>query len=558
MAVTPGTPATVDASANNQTLIAEFDSTLACALYLEGTALKARAITVGNPPTVNAEFAVATVSSTGIGIALAPLTSTKVLTVYKKSTGDTIARVLSVSGTTITGGTEKTLTTGALFGSMWLSQMPGTEKCIYAYDDGSDVRAMILTVTGTTVTEGSSVSVDNTEIPHVIRCVAFSETKGIVTWYGGLSTDNEGQTINISGTTITTNTTKVISSTNTETNVNNATFLTYMSATKAIYGLSSQGTTDEFVVLTLSGNTFNVGTIEVFTDGGFDHMHASRQSDTIFVSARIKGALTIEVEQFEITGVSLDELTSLGTGNVFVGSNDLFVWTAPVDSNTIIIHHEDTSSEVLTVDAPTAATLSLPTMTAKMASLSADGLNIYVALLADGAPILTKISTGLASDGTTVFEPGTGDNIGVQCGKFDADVVWVAGNFGGTDTVEKSEDAGSSFDVKDPGTFDPATSFVVGPDSDGRVLVFADAGASVVSSSIQETTDSGTSWEEKNSGLGFVSKAVERLDINVEEIVTGNEAGASDNIHYSPNTGQDLEDYSTGVPTQDVTKLIVS
>lgn len=354
MAVTPNTPATVDASAGNQVLIAEFTSSLACALYLESTALKARAITVGDPPTVNAEFAVATVAAVGVGLAIAPISSTTVLCVYKKSTGDTIARVLSVSGTTLSGGTEKVLTTGTLFGTLWLSQIPSTTKYIFAYDDSSDVRAMILTVTGTTVAEGSSVSVDNSEIPHSVRCVAFSATKGLVTWYAGISTDNEGQTIDISGTTITTNTTKAISTTNTETNVNNATFLTFMSATKAIYGLSSQSTTDEFVVLTLSGSTFNIGTVTTHTDGGIDHMHAARQTDTVFVSARANGGNNIEVEQFEITGVSSDELTSLGTGNILVGSNDLFVWTAPVDNDTIIVHHEDTSSEVLTVSAPVA------------------------------------------------------------------------------------------------------------------------------------------------------------------------------------------------------------
>jgi hypothetical protein len=203
-----------------------------------------------------------------------------------------------------------------------------------------------------------------------------------------------------------------------------------------------------------------------------------------------------------------------------------------------------------------AAALSLASMT-KPASINADGTFIYLALLDGGTPILTKIATNLLSDGTTVFNPGAGDNIGVQCGKFDANTVWIAGNFGGTDTVEKSENAGSSFTVKDPATFDPVTSFVVGPDSDDRVLVFTDTSSSVISTSIHETTDNGASWDQKDSGLGFTSKAVERLDINVEELVTGNEAGANDNIHYSPNTGQDLEDYSTGFPAQDVTKVIV-
>jgi hypothetical protein len=195
---------------------------------------------------------------------------------------------------------------------------------------------------------------------------------------------------------------------------------------------------------------------------------------------------------------------------------------------------------------------------AKPCAISMDGDFIYIACLDSlGQPALIKFASDLGADGSVVFQPGAGTDIGVQTGKKDADVVWIAGDFGGTDTVEKSEDAGTSFNVKDDASFDPVTSFVVGPDSDERVLIFTDAGASVASAEIHETIDDGASWSQKNSGLGFVSKDVARLDINVEELVTGNEAGASDNIDYSPNTGQDLEDYSTGFPTQDVTKVIV-
>jgi hypothetical protein len=261
------------------------------------------------------------------------------------------------------------------------------------------------------------------------------------------------------------------------------------------------------------------------------------------------------VLEFFIDGVSKESITDVENFNDFDFDRISVFFSSPA-----AISGTYKCDEFLLTDVPGTSTCTTPLTLAPMtkpASVNADGTFIYLALLDGGTPILTKIATDLLSDGTTVFNPGVGDNIGVQCGKFDANIVWIAGNFGGTDTIEKSENAGSSFVVKDPATFDPVTSFVVGPDSDDRVLVFADAGGSVASSSIQETTDNGASWNQKDSGLGFVSKAVERLDINVEEIVTGNEAGSSDNIHYSPNTGQDLEDYSTGFPTQDVTKVII-
>lgn len=543
MTVTPNTPATVDASATGQVLVAEFTSSLACVLYLESTDLKARSITVGDPPTVNAEFAVATVASAGVQIAIAPVSSTTVLCVYKKSTGDTIARVLSVSGTTISGGTEKVLTTGALFGTLWLSQIPSTTKYIFAYDDSSDVRAMILTVTGTTVTEGSSVSVDNTEIPHSVRCVAFSATKGLVTWYGGLSTDNEGQVIDISGTTITTNTTKAISTTNTETNVNNATFLTFMSATKAIYGLSDQSTSDEYMVLTLSGSTFNIGTITTHTDGGFDHMHAARQSDTVFTSARANGGNNIEVEQFEITGASSDELTSLGTGNILVGSNDLFIWTAPVDSDTIIVHHEDTSSEVLTVSAP------LSTTAFRFLGFDADDGTLMVSGLKDAGTLKlydydldTLTEQGTASFGAATDSDLDNRTLGIfPVAKLGESDVWYLHGRDGSDVQVQYNDRNGTLGWTDigPGTATWGTAkYAVGlmPEptlSDDVIVTFSD-------DDVYRTRFGTMTWAKMGDAGGGLRASARQVSNRFNEIlVAGTAAGT---VEFSNNFGASFGD----------------
>ncbi len=145
-----------------------------------------------------------------------------------------------------------------------------------------------------------------------------------------------------------------------------------------------------------------------------------------------------------------------------------------------------------------------------------------------------------------------GTDIGVQCGRFDVDVVWAAGFFGGTDVVVKTEDAGTTFTVKDPATFGSVTGFVVGPDSDDR-LILADN-----NDTIQETENSGTDWTQINAATGFTTNAIARLNINVEESVFGNDSGATDNINYSPNSGDDMEDFSTGFPTEDATGIIVN
>lgn len=197
--------------------------------------------------------------------------------------------------------------------------------------------------------------------------------------------------------------------------------------------------------------------------------------------------------------------------------------------------------------------LTLAPMIAKIADVDAAGVFIYIALL-QGTPILTKISTALDADGTTVFDPGAGDNIGVECGRFSSDTVWVAGNFDGTNVVEKSEDAGSSFVVKDDATIGDVRSFVMGPDSDERILVFDETNGDIL-----ETRDDGTSWDSVNASVTPEVNAIARLGKNVEEAVFGNDGGANNSINYSVNSGDDLEDFQTGVyPNANATGVIVN
>lgn len=197
--------------------------------------------------------------------------------------------------------------------------------------------------------------------------------------------------------------------------------------------------------------------------------------------------------------------------------------------------------------------LSLAAMT-KPADVDAAGEYIYVALLEGGTPILSKISTALDADGTTVFDPGAGTNIGVECGRFNSDVIWVAGNFDGTNVIEKSEDGGATFEVKDDATIGDVRAFDVGPDSDERILLFDETNGDIL-----ETIDDGGTWVTINTGITPEVNAIGRLGENVQESVFGNAGAASDSIDYSVNSGASLEDYQTGVyPNADATGVIVN
>ncbi len=121
--------------------------------------------------------------------------------------------------------------------------------------------------------------------------------------------------------------------------------------------------------------------------------------------------------------------------------------------------------------------------------------------------------------------------------------------------LKKSENGGTSFTVKDTGAFGDVEAFVVGPDSDKRVLI-----SDVTNDDIQETIDDGSSWTQINSAVGFDINAIARLDKNVQETVFGNDNAANDVIDYSVNSGDDMKDFTTGdFPTaSDVTSVIVN
>ncbi len=190
-----------------------------------------------------------------------------------------------------------------------------------------------------------------------------------------------------------------------------------------------------------------------------------------------------------------------------------------------------------------------------LADISADGLSIYIASFNNfGFPTLIKMPAPLNADGSVVFDPGDGGRIGVQTGELNAETVWIAGNFGGTDMVEKSEDAGVSFTVKDDASFGTVRTFQVGGGDDGRLLVFDGDNGDIL-----ETLDDGVTWTTINAAVTPLINSIARLSTNLPEIIAGNEGAANDSIDYSPNSGVNLEDYQTGVyPNADATKVQVT
>jgi hypothetical protein len=163
--------------------------------------------------------------------------------------------------------------------------------------------------------------------------------------------------------------------------------------------------------------------------------------------------------------------------------------------------------------------------------VSADDYYLYVGVL-DGSnqPVLLRLLADLSADPTKVYEPGAGSAIGVQCGDESEDWVWIAGDFGGGIKVRNSIDDGATW-------------------TDDLVLVPTDGDDDMF-----ETEDGGLNWTTLNTALPFDVGGMDRLDINLDEIVIGSDAGRD--IQYSPNNAASFEDISdvsmVDVPVTDV------
>ncbi len=559
MTATFGTPVVVDASGSDPIDIVSLSSTQSMAIYEDTARLKAVILTNGDPPTVNTELDIDPTSVFGDEAVLVALTSTTAMVVYEHNNAAIRARILSVSGTTITANAQTTLTDNKAAASSLAACFISSTRVLYAYNASSQGHAVVLSVSGTTITENTIITFGAaaTTIGNT-KCAIYSSTRAIVT-YGRIGTALAfGIILTMSGVVLTANTEKQIHVAFIAIAKENS-YAIAMSSTQVVYGdLSSSISTINNFVLTLNGITFDVGAVTTASQDANNSLSAAELSSTSLIVANEDTVTLMNSFKYNITGGGSDELTLDGSDTLDESPDSIdTVRCAPVDSSNIIVFYINTvgGSGVSAVQVNSAANQFTIAPMRKPCDIDADGSFLYIAVLDNsGFPALIKIATSLSADGSSVFAPGAGTDIGVQCGRFDSGIVYVAGDFGGTDVVEKSVDSGAIFTVIDPATFGTVETFIVGPDSDNRVLV-----SDVTNDDIQQTIDGGTVWTAINSAVGFDIVSMARLDRNVQEMVLGAKSAATLNINYTVNSGDDTEDIGTSpFPESDVNGVIVN
>jgi hypothetical protein len=527
MTITVGTPFTIDAgSGGNGIKSAQLSSTKIIVGYIDGdNSNRPSAVIVENDPLIVA------------------LSSVKALMFWRSSGGNSNFRVLNISGTTITAPgaiLTATFTTSATIQSAFVNLT--SANSLFIYTAGITDNAVVMSVSGNTVTEesGGAISSWASGIYGLIGATALSSTKVLACYDPGVPHPGVATILNVSGVTVSDGGVD----TTFEAGHTNAIDVCALSSSAAIVTYSDNGDSDrgKAQIITVSGNTPTANTPLTY--------QTNTVTETAVAAFNANNAAVISNGPDQITELTISgtTITKGDESGVTITSD---VWATAYDASLILMTYDGSVKGVMVTLGGGA--LSLVTMT-KAADIDAAGEFIYVALLEGGTPILTKISTALNADGTTVFNPGAGTNIGVECGRFSSDTVWVAGNFDGTNVVEKSEDSGTTFTAKDDGTIGDVRTFVMGPDSDERILVFDETNGDIL-----ETINDGATWTAINAAVTPEVNAIARFGKNVQEAVFGNDGGANNSINYTVNSGADLEDFQTGVyPNANATRVIVN
>jgi hypothetical protein len=556
MTITFGTQKQVDA-AGDRVNIVSLTSTTAIGFYSSAAdGLQARHLTLAaGVITLGAnELTIDGASGITNHVRSTMLTSTSVLLVYAYSGTTHRARVITVTGTTLSAGAIKNLTDTLSVTTFNSVDALSSSKGIYCYKDNSNNGiARVLSVSGTTVSgEGSAFQFDATGAFNV-SVAALSSTKAVVCWIDNNNSQRPtGEVLNISGTTVTGNADVQLSTTAGITTIVHNLMVRAIDSSKLFISWTQDATSKIYgLVLTESANTLTFGalwTSSITAPGAFREVAVSINSTSkITVSCTHTASNELPIFELSISGTTITEEDETEISGI-VGINDQ--WIVPLTSITSIVIWDGTTEAISAVVSGGTLTLSI---IPKPASIDASGTFIYLALLQDGTPILSKFSTALDADGETVFDPGAGDTIGVECGRFDANVIWIAGLFDGTNQVEKSEDAGSTFVVKDSG-FNPGGVFAfdVGPDVDTKVIVNNNDTQTL------ETTDNGATWTVITTE-NIEALSIDRLAKNTQETVFGNFGDVNNSINYSINSGADIEDFQTGVfPNENVTGVIAN
>lgn len=342
MTISLGTQLQVDASGFFANIVKLTASTAICFYSTAGGDIVAAKHLTLSGTTISAGSKLVvdnTVLSTfGRNIRSVRLTDTSALIAYSFNGSAHKARVITVSGTTLTAHSAVNLTDSSNIWGNSLDFLTST-AVIYVYNDnGGTAKARVLTISGTTVTENSAFTYDANGFNGVVA--ALSATKAVVVFADSSNSDAvTGEVLDISGTTVTGNADQSLSATPGETSINYRIAAAMLDSTHIIvqWFRTVVGSNLYAVAVSESGGSLSAGTTIVPQSGNADQDNVL----AALSSTRALGVMDDVMYEYSISGTTVTKIDAVNIPNS--GEN---AWITALDSVTTIIAY-DSSIEAI-------------------------------------------------------------------------------------------------------------------------------------------------------------------------------------------------------------------
>lgn len=268
------------------------------------------------------------------GMEVIAVDATRVLIVWSDASSvDGSARVASISGTTVTYGTEIAYTSTSGDRPAITELSSGKFLVVHRRSSNAGAAATVLEVSGTTVTAGTDVNFTGGQI-NSLDVVTIDSTHALTAYYSGSLGDTNTVIMTIAGTTITFNTPVLITG---DVTLNHS--LTLLSATRALCGYRVSGGAARMVVLSISGVTVTVNSEVDFTTDSND---ASAIDSTVMSTDKV-----LFVYQDEDSSDDLTAMVVTVSGTVPTPNAGVVVDTGPQISINVDVDRIDDTTAIL-------------------------------------------------------------------------------------------------------------------------------------------------------------------------------------------------------------------
>jgi hypothetical protein len=400
MALTLGTQFQVDTDGDDLVRFEGLTSTTGIALYSSAASgIEARHLT-NTGGTITGGTVLVVDANQADTITICRLTDTTALIGYAYGATHR-TRILTVSGTTLSASAVKNMTdTGIDYNTCKLLD---TNKVIYCYSNSSlDGVARILSISGTTITENAAFTYYSAFDAHHNSIDVIDTARVVCCWVNSNNNRVTGEILDISGTTITGNAETSTSGFGGSLTGDSSIDVSVQDSFNQVVIVAANGVlTGRRGIWDYSGSTLNTGPTKILNSGGGAANaigNAYMGNDLNITVINDTGGTVLFISEYNSnTDTSVDTDTSVST---VAGTSSLHVRTLP-GSQTAISVWEGTTESI---------TISLASInTFRFLGFDADNANLYASGLKDQATLKLydyDLAT-LTESGTASFGSGT-------------------------------------------------------------------------------------------------------------------------------------------------------